>query len=66
MRSPSDASASVPDACGDASGVADKHARSAWQRATRWLSLRAYGAVASALFGAATPPLTLRRRFERL
>jgi len=32
----------------------------------RWLSLRAYGLVTSALFGAATPPMTMRRRFERL
>jgi epsilon-lactone hydrolase len=32
---------------------------------TRWLSLRAYGLVASTLFGATTPPLTMRARFER-
>ena len=32
----------------------------------RWLSLRAYGLVTSALFGAATPPMTMRGRFERL
>ena len=32
----------------------------------RWASLRAYGLVASALFGAATPPRTMRGRFERL
>ncbi len=32
---------------------------------TRWLSLRAYGAVTSTLFRARTPPLTMRRRFER-
>lgn len=30
-----------------------------------WLSVRAYGAV-TRLYGAGTPPLTLRRRFERL
>jgi epsilon-lactone hydrolase len=30
-----------------------------------WLSLRAYGAVTSALFGASTAPLAMRRRFER-
>jgi len=30
-----------------------------------WLSLRAYAAVTSTLFGARTPPLTMRRRFER-
>jgi acetyl esterase/lipase len=32
---------------------------------TRWLSLRAYGLVTSALFRAASPPEVLRRRFER-
>jgi acetyl esterase/lipase len=32
----------------------------------RWLSLRAYGLVTSALFGATTPPLAMRARFERL
>ncbi len=32
---------------------------------TRWLSLRAYGAVTSTLFRATTPPATMRRRFER-
>jgi monoterpene epsilon-lactone hydrolase len=32
----------------------------------RWLSLRGYGLVTSALFGAATPPLRMRARFERL
>ena len=32
----------------------------------RWLSLRAYGLVTSTLFGAATPPMTMRGRFERL
>ncbi|MGB5079767.1 MAG: alpha/beta hydrolase [Burkholderiales bacterium] len=32
----------------------------------RWLSLRGYGLVTSALFGAKTPPLAMRRRFERL
>ena len=31
----------------------------------RWLSLRAYGLVTSTLFGAATPPLRMRARFER-
>ena len=34
-------------------------------RITRWLSLRAYGVVTSALFGATTPPVTMRSRFER-
>lgn len=33
----------------------------AWKR---WLSVRAYGAV-TRLYGAGTPPLTMRRRFER-
>lgn len=32
----------------------------------RWLSLRGYGLVTSALFGASTPPRTMRARFERL
>lgn len=32
----------------------------------RWLSLRGYGLVTSALFGARTSPLAMRRRFERL
>ena len=32
---------------------------------TRWLSLRAYGAITSTLFRATTPPETMRRRFER-
>jgi monoterpene epsilon-lactone hydrolase len=32
----------------------------------RWLSLRAYGFVTSTLFGATTPPLKMRARFERL
>ena len=31
----------------------------------RWVSLRAYGLVTSTLFGATTPPLTMRARFER-
>ena len=31
----------------------------------RWLSLRAYGLVSSTLFGATTPPMTMRERFER-
>lgn len=35
-------------------------------RAVRWLSLRAYGLVTSTLFGATTPPLKMRARFERL
>jgi acetyl esterase/lipase len=30
----------------------------------RCLSLRGYGLVTSALFGAGTPPLVMRRRFE--
>jgi len=34
-------------------------------RITRWLSLRAYGVVTSTLFGATTPPVTMRSRFER-
>jgi epsilon-lactone hydrolase len=32
----------------------------------RWLSLRGYGIVTSALFGATTSPLAMRARFERL
>ena len=36
---------------------------SSWKR---WLSLRGYGLVTSALFGARTSPLTMRARFERL
>jgi acetyl esterase/lipase len=32
----------------------------------RWLSLRGYGLVTSALFGATTSPLVMRSRFERL
>jgi acetyl esterase/lipase len=32
----------------------------------RWLSLRGYGLVTSTLFGATTPPLRMRARFERL
>ena len=32
----------------------------------RWLSLRGYGLVTSSLFGAMTPPLAMRARFERL
>jgi monoterpene epsilon-lactone hydrolase len=35
---------------------------SAWKR---WLSLQAYGLVTSTLFRAHTPPLSMRRRFER-
>lgn len=31
----------------------------------RWLSLRGYGLVTSSLFGATTPPLKMRARFER-
>lgn len=34
-------------------------------RLERWLSLRAYGLVTSALFGATTPPGKMRARFER-
>jgi epsilon-lactone hydrolase len=37
--------------------------RRSWKR---WVSLRAYGLVASTLFGAATSPLKMRARFERL
>ena len=36
---------------------------SSWKR---WLSLRGYGLVTSMLFGATTPPLAMRARFERL
>jgi len=32
----------------------------------RWLSLRGYGLVTSMLFGATTPPIKMRARFERL
>ena len=32
---------------------------------TRWLSLQAYGLVTRTLFQPATPPLSMRRRFER-
>lgn len=32
----------------------------------RWLSLRGYGLVTSTLFGAETPPVVMRARFERL
>ena len=32
----------------------------------RWLSLRGYGLITSTLFGASTPPLAMRARFERL
>jgi len=35
-------------------------------RLRRWASLRAYGLVTSALFGATTPPRKMRGRFERL
>ncbi|HUM09926.1 MAG TPA: hypothetical protein VLT82_03150 [Myxococcaceae bacterium] len=41
----------------DRSGIAES--------LTRWLSLRAYGAVTRSLFRATTPPATMRRRFER-
>jgi acetyl esterase/lipase len=43
----------------------DRPARtlSPWKR---WLSLHGYGIVTSVLFGAATPPATMRARFERL
>ncbi|MFZ1905192.1 MAG: alpha/beta hydrolase [Steroidobacteraceae bacterium] len=34
-------------------------------RWNRWLSLRAYGLITSTLFGATTPPVTMRGRFER-
>jgi monoterpene epsilon-lactone hydrolase len=34
-------------------------------RWNRWLSLRAYGLVTSTLFGATTPPVKMRGRFER-
>jgi epsilon-lactone hydrolase len=34
-------------------------------RFKRWASLRGYGLVAGALFGATTPPQTMRARFER-
>ena len=34
-------------------------------RFMRWVSLRAYGLVTSALFGALTPPRRMRARFER-
>ena len=33
--------------------------------AKRWLSLRGYGLVTSTLFGADTPPATMRARFDR-
>ena len=36
------------------------------RRLKRWLSLRGYGIVTSALFGATTSPLAMRARFERL
>ena len=36
---------------------------SVWKR---WLSLRGYGLVTSTLFGATTPPLKMRARFERV
>jgi len=32
---------------------------------TRWVSVTAYGLVASSLFGATTPPAVMRKRFER-
>jgi len=41
----------------------DRETLSPWKR---WLSLRAYGLVTSSLFGAGTPPMTMRGRFERL
>jgi hypothetical protein len=40
--------------------------RSMLGRWKRWLSLRGYGIVTSSLFGAITPPLAMRARFERL
>ena len=45
------------------SGESDRRRLSAWKR---WLSLRGYGLVTSALFGATTSPQTMRSRFERL
>ncbi len=44
-------------------GASRRHALSPW---VRWLSLRGYGMVTSTLFGATTPPLKMRARFERL
>ena len=44
-------------------GAPPRHALSPW---VRWLSLRGYGMVTSTLFGATTPPLKMRARFERL
>ncbi len=43
----------------------EARARRAWSL-ERWLSVRAYGLVTSTLFGATTPPRTMRVRFERL
>ena len=40
-----------------------KRTLSRWKR---WLSLRGYGLVTSALFGATASPLAMRARFERL
>src|SRR5580704_11113026 len=45
------------EGCGSRPGTLSR-----WKR---WLSLRAYGLVTSTLFGATTPPVTMRRRFER-
>jgi acetyl esterase/lipase len=36
-----------------------------WAPLVRWMSLLAYGALSGRLFGATTPPATMRRRFER-
>ena len=44
-------------------GAPPRHALAPW---VRWLSLRGYGIVTSTLFGASTPPLKMRARFERL
>ena len=44
-------------------GAPPRHALPPW---VRWLSLRGYGMVTSTLFGATTPPLKMRARFERL
>ena len=54
----------VPGETGSDRGALDAGGalKSSWKR---WLSLRAYGLFTSALFGAETPPLVLRARFER-
>lgn len=43
-------------------GDAPQRTLSSWKR---WMSLRGYGLVTSTLFGATTPPLKMRARFER-